>query len=116
MNDDNDGVNDTLDCAPMDGAFFPGAVETCDDVDSDCDGSLVDDFADSDNDLEPDCVDSDDDDDGEDDFEQAETKLPSVGAAAARMAARCRNCRRFGGVGIGTSPLISRLIAGRTLA
>ncbi len=41
--------------------------ESCDLLDSDCDGSLVDEFDDTDGDLLPDCVDDDDDDDGFDD-------------------------------------------------
>ncbi len=58
-------------------------------------------------------------DDGPD-LEHAARKAPSVGAAAARIAARVRNCRRVGpcplGAGIRASPLLSRLVAGRTLA
>jgi len=64
QDDDGDGVDDTLDCAPDDASRYPGAPETCDALDSDCDGSLVDDFVDTDGDLTPDCVDLDDDGDG----------------------------------------------------
>jgi hypothetical protein len=62
--DDDDGVNDGLDCAPFDPAIWPGAPEGCDTIDSNCDGSLVDGFSDADGDLDPDCTDPDDDDDG----------------------------------------------------
>jgi len=46
---------------------FPGNTELCDLVDSDCDGSLVDWYADTDSDGVPDCEDSDDDGDGDPD-------------------------------------------------
>ena len=36
--DDNDGWNDPMDCAPLDGAVHPEAEETCNVVDDDCDG------------------------------------------------------------------------------
>ncbi len=61
---DGDSFEDLVDCAPFDAAIFPGAAESCDDTDSDCDGSLVDEFADTDADSEPDCTDLDDDGDG----------------------------------------------------
>jgi hypothetical protein len=62
--DDGDGTPDATDCAPLDVTRHPGAAESCDAVDSDCDGSLVDDFPDADGDVNPDCVDDDDDGDG----------------------------------------------------
>jgi hypothetical protein len=61
---DGDGDGDITDCAPFDPAVHAGAAEACDDVDSDCDGSLADDFADLDGDDLPDCVDLDMDGDG----------------------------------------------------
>jgi len=67
LDDDDDGDPDTTDCEPLDPSIYAGAPETCDAVDSDCDGSIVDEDPDSDGDLEPDCVDLDDDDDGEPD-------------------------------------------------
>ncbi len=63
--DDGDGSDDLTDCAPDDAAIYPGAPEACDDVDSDCDGSLVDTYADADGDGLPDCIDPDADGDGE---------------------------------------------------
>ena len=61
---DGDGDPDTTDCAPEDASIYAGAPESCDAVDSDCDGSLVDSFTDTDGDGQPNCVDTDDDDDG----------------------------------------------------
>ena len=41
--DDNDGVADDLDCAPLDPDVYPGAEETCfNDVDDDCDDGTPD--------------------------------------------------------------------------
>ncbi|MBU3728192.1 MAG: hypothetical protein FGM37_02950, partial [Phycisphaerales bacterium] len=65
--DDGDGDPDGSDCAPLDADIYTGAAELCDSVDSDCDGSLVDDFQNSDGDAYPDCIDGDDDGDGVDD-------------------------------------------------
>ena len=64
LDDDGDGTDDDLDCAALDASIYPGAPELCDDIDSDCDGDLVDGFVDTDGDTEPDCVDQDDDADG----------------------------------------------------
>ena len=65
--DDNDGATDGLDCMPFDSAIFPGAVELCDAIDSNCDNDLVDGFTDTDGDQEPNCMDTDDDNDGDPD-------------------------------------------------
>ncbi|MEE2828078.1 MAG: MopE-related protein [Myxococcota bacterium] len=67
LDDDNDTYEDAVDCAPLNAAIFPGATELCDELDSDCDGDLVDGFANADNDSEPDCIDNDTDNDGVDD-------------------------------------------------
>ena len=67
LDDDGDSDPDTSDCAPLDDAIYTGAPETCDAIDSDCDGSLVDEFADFDLDLYPDCTDPDDDNDDDPD-------------------------------------------------
>ena len=62
---DGDGFAATVECNDADAAINPLAPELCDAVDSDCDGSLVDGFADTDGDLDPDCTDLDDDGDGD---------------------------------------------------
>ena len=53
------------DCDDADASVYPGAPEFCDALDSDCDGDLADEFADLDEDGDPDCTDSDVDGDGE---------------------------------------------------
>ena len=61
--DDGDGDPDSTDCSDLDATIYNGAPESCDSVDSDCDGSLVDEFTNTDGDVNPDCVDTDDDGD-----------------------------------------------------
>ena len=65
--DDNDGSPDTADCDDNNAAIYPGAFDPCDGEDWDCDGDLVDGYANFDGDLEPDCFDSDDDNDSDPD-------------------------------------------------
>ncbi|MCP4872279.1 MAG: hypothetical protein GY898_26550 [Proteobacteria bacterium] len=68
--DDNDLFPDNIDCDPfdlvgqVDDTIYPNAPESCDNVDSDCDGSLVDGFPDTDGDGQPDCIETDADGDG----------------------------------------------------
>jgi len=76
--DDGDGDPDGLDCAPLDPTRHPGAEEACDAVDSNCDGSLVDDFADLDDDASPDCLDPDDDGDGDPDVLDCAPSDPAI--------------------------------------
>ena len=64
--DDNDGDLDATDCNDSDASEYTGAPESCDSIDSDCDGSLVDTFDDLDADGDPDCIDPDADGDGVD--------------------------------------------------
>ena len=84
--DDEDGEPDATDCAPLDNSVFPGAAEACDTVDSDCDGSIVDEFADTDTDLEPDCTDPDDDGDGDPDSSDCAPLDAAVHNGAAEIA------------------------------
>ena len=63
-NDDNDPAPDSTDCDDTDPTIYPGAIELCDAIDQDCDGDVVESFADFDGDLDPDCSDPDDDNDG----------------------------------------------------
>jgi large repetitive protein len=80
--DDNDGDPDVTDCGPLDASIYSGAMELCDGVDSDCDGSLADDFVDNDGDDLPDCFDEDDDGDGDPDASDCASLDPTVYSGA----------------------------------
>jgi hypothetical protein len=71
-----------LDCDDGDPSVRPGAPEACDAVDSDCDGSLVDEFLNSDTDPAPDCLDIDDDNDGSFDDQDCAPTDPLVSPRA----------------------------------
>ena len=63
LDDDNDGDPDVTDCDDANAAIYTGATESCDAIDSNCNLSLVDTFANFDGDAQPDCTDSNDDND-----------------------------------------------------
>jgi hypothetical protein len=62
--DDNDMSADADDCAPKDSTVKPGADETCDGKDNNCNYIVDEGFDDTDADGWKDCIDSDDDNDG----------------------------------------------------
>jgi hypothetical protein len=66
--DDNDGSPDNVDCAPFSDEVYPGATETCDGIDNNCNTLVDEGFTDTDNDQLSNCVDWDDDNDGEPDI------------------------------------------------
>ena len=82
LDDDDDGFEDGADCGPLEAAVYPGALEACDDLDSDCDGSVADEYPDFDGDDEPDCVDLDDDGDGDPDDTDCDDADPDFFAGA----------------------------------
>ena len=62
--DDNDGVSDEADCQPADPLSHPGAQESCDGKDNDCDQDVDEGYPDEDSDGIADCFDDDSDGDG----------------------------------------------------
>ena len=62
--DDNDKSPDSQDCGPLDDAVYPGAEESCDGKDNDCNLVADEGFTDFDGDGWKDCLDDDDDNDG----------------------------------------------------
>ncbi len=77
---DGDGFS-FLDCNDRDTTIYPGAPESCDAIDSNCNRSLVDQFPDFDNDRQPDCIDPDDDNDGDPDVSDCAPLDPSMYAS-----------------------------------
>ena len=71
-----------LDCDDGDAAINPLAAETCDAVDQDCDGDIVEFFTDTDGDLDPDCIDPDDDNDGDSDGSDCAPLDPTINSNA----------------------------------
>ena len=78
LDDDGDGYDDDEDCGPLDPAISPAGEEECDEVDSDCDGDLVDEDPDTDADGEPNCTDEDDDADGSLDADDCASLDPEI--------------------------------------
>jgi len=68
----------STDCDDFTASIFPGAPESCDSVDSDCDGDLVDGFPNADGDGQPDCIDPDDDNDGDPDATDCDDDDPAI--------------------------------------
>ncbi len=85
LDDDNDLTSDDQDCAPLDPEAHPGAQETCDGKDNDCNGLVDEGFVDTDADGWKDCVDKDDDNDGSPDETDCGPTLPAVHPGAAEL-------------------------------
>ena len=77
--DDNDGIVDNDDCAPTDDDIFPGAKESCNSLDDDCDEAIDEDYPDTDEDGLADCVDEDADGDSIPDSADNCPKVENVG-------------------------------------
>ncbi len=84
---DCDPAGVAVDCNDDRDSIYPGAPEACDTRDSDCDGSLVDEFDNSDSDPAPDCVDIDDDNDGSFDDEDCAPTDPTIRPGATEICA-----------------------------
>ncbi|MBT4870114.1 MAG: hypothetical protein HON47_00900 [Candidatus Diapherotrites archaeon] len=82
IDNDGDGYNEDEDCNDDNPNINPGAPETCDGIDNDCDTEIDEEFDDSDNDGIADCVDPDNDNDG---VEDQEDMCPSSNADAVKL-------------------------------
>lgn len=82
---DCDPAGVPLDCNDGNDSIYPGAPELCDTRDFDCDGSIVDEFLNSDNDPAPDCVDIDDDNDGSFDTQDCAPTDPLIHPGAEEL-------------------------------
>lgn len=74
-----------IDCDDNRDVAYPGAPEACDTRDDDCDGSLVDEFLNTDSDPAPDCVDIDDDNDGSFDDQDCAPTDPAISPNAQEL-------------------------------
>lgn len=75
---DGDGDPDTSDCAPTNPAISHNAVEVCNGIDDDCDGTIDEGFPDFDGDAMADCVDPDDDNDLDPDVTDCAPLNPAI--------------------------------------
>ena len=83
--DDNDGDPDLTDCNDANPDIHTGADELCDNIDSDCDSSLADEYPDFDADDQPDCIDEDDDNDNDPDITDCDDKNADIYTGAQEM-------------------------------
>ena len=80
-----DNADDCDDDLTSGATNFPGALELCDGIDNDCNGTIDDGFADFDGDGDADCVDDDDDGDGDPDTSDCDDNNPGVNASATEV-------------------------------
>lgn len=66
------------DCNDASDAAYPGATESCDDIDNDCDNNVDEGFSNFDDDPYADCVDADDDNDGSVDVADCDDLNPEI--------------------------------------
>jgi len=76
--DDNDNYLDEQDCAPLNPDVHPGALEVCNGLDDNCNQQVDENFPDTDNDGQKNCVDPDDDGDGDPDETDCEPLNPAI--------------------------------------